>query len=385
MSKCPTCFHPVPAAPELLVCVGTCATQRNDRGSAERGYEVMTRPTMSPSRKPSGEVTATCSKCSVETTQEACPRCIGQIPQNWRESKVTCVAMSGARATGKSLTLGVAKAQLDLYVQRFHRSVLRGVGDTDQEFFERYTKKLYEQREILEPTASIEDNQTTTREPLIFAFTERHSESGQSRRRVLVLRDVAGEDLEQHDNPAALSFFARADAVVVLIDPLKVPDIRNMLADVIPNDTRLGGDGRQVLDNLLRLMTGGALGGRTQVPLAVALSKFDVLQQLRSVQGGSQWAAIMNRPGSPLQRDPSLQSRGYDHNDGLLLHHEVLSLLHQLNSEALSHTLDEHADNYRYFALSALGSHPKGDQLAAGGIAPFRVLDPFKWALEVAG
>jgi len=45
--------------------------------------------------------------------------------------------------------------------------------------------------------------------------------------------------------------------------------------------------------------------------------------------------------------------------------------------------LNETAGRFRYFAVSALGESPEGDMIHAGGIAPFRVLDPFKWAMQV--
>ena len=45
--------------------------------------------------------------------------------------------------------------------------------------------------------------------------------------------------------------------------------------------------------------------------------------------------------------------------------------------------LDETAETYRFFAASALGESPDGKMIHSGGIAPFRVLDPIKWAPDV--
>ena len=56
-----------------------------------------------------------------------------------------------------------------------------------------------------------------------------------------------------------------------------------------------------------------------------------------------------------------------------------------LGASTLTSMLSDTAQQFRYFGVSALGESPEGDLIHAGGIAPFRVLDPFKWALEVAG
>lgn len=384
MTKCPTCFHVLPPIPTKFVCVGTCGASRNAHASQVRGYEVTSKPILDhPASGEERPARAVCTKCRISSEQEVCPACHGEIPANWRAAAVTCIAMSGARATGKSLMLGVAKAQLELLIERHHRSALRPIGDTDRYFYERYTRTLYEQRQILEPTARMSDDQTTSRDPLIFGFSELLPD-GQRRQRIVVLRDVAGEDLESlSDSDTSLSFFSRADAVIALIDPLKVPAIRQMLADLVPGDARLGGDGIHVVSNLLALMTNRVVGARTRIPLAVALSKFDTLQQLSEVRG-TEWARIMNRPGSPLQRDPSMRSATFDFTDGDLLHYEVRALLEKLNSASVTAMIEETAENFRYFAVSALGASPQGELLHHGGIAPFRVLDPFKWALQVA-
>jgi hypothetical protein len=218
----------------------------------------------------------------------------------------------------------------------------------------------------------------------MFHFTERRAD-GAARNRVLVLRDVAGEDLEALGAmDASLGFFQRADAVIALIDPLTVPQVRGLLADLIPGDTRTGGDGVAVLRHVLRLMTNGIPGARTPIPLAVVISKVDTLQRLTEVKNTT-WSRIMDRPGSPLQRDPSMRSASHDVVDGELLHEEVVGLLEELHARTLTGMLRDTADRFHYFATSALGESAQGESIHAGGIAPFRVVEPFKWALDVNG
>jgi hypothetical protein len=303
------------------------------------------------------------------------------VPSDWRDYKVTCVVMAGARATGKSLLLGVMKAQFEQFVDQFHRCALMPLGRTAEVFDERYTRPLYEERNILPPTASMRDVETTAREPLIFTFQE-HTPAG-PRTRALVLRDVAGEDLEARGaRDEMLGFFSRADAVLALLDPMKVEEIRLVLQGILPYGGSVGGDGFAVIEHVVRLMGARSPEAQTHIPLALALSKADTLQSLRQVQG-NKWRQIMGRPGSPLRRDPSMRTPHFDQVDGDLLHYEVAALLEEFGASRVAHFLSMHAPRSRYFAVSALGAPPRGEMLHAGGIAPFRVLDPLKWILAV--
>ncbi|MEP7193211.1 MAG: hypothetical protein ABI903_10130 [Actinomycetota bacterium] len=273
--------------------------------------------------------------------------------------------------------------QLGLWVERFWGSEVRGVGDTQSRFERHYLNPLLEQRRLVVATVGLQGADSITRDPLIFQFNRQ--EAGRPIRQILVLRDVAGEDLENDNgDDVALDFFSRADAVLVLIDPLKVKQIRDMLADIVPEPELMGGESIDVLRHVLGLMTSRVAGARTKIPIAVVLSKVDVLQKLSQVSG-TKWAAIMNRPGSPLQRDPSLMTDHFDEKDGALLHAEVGGLLEMLGARRIRAMLDDTAEIYQFFAASALGESPDGDMVHSGGIAPFRALDPIKWALHVQG
>jgi Double-GTPase 2 len=381
--KCPACFRPLPATPKTMRCVGPCAPKVDPGASAARGYEVYAGPVMRVESAPApGQApVAVCDGCQVPSSSEACPHCSFPVPNDWRSSRVTCIALAGARATGKSLLIAVSTQQLGLLVERFWGSEVRGAGDTQRRFDQAYLTPLLEERRLMDPTRALHAADSITREPLIFQFNR--PVDGRTVRQFLVLRDVAGEDLE-HDtgNDSALDFFSRADAVLVLIDPLKVRQIRDMLADIVPEPALIGGESVDVLRYVLGLMTSRVPGARTKIPIAVVLSKVDVLQKLSQVTG-TKWAAIMDRPGSPLQRDPSLMTPHYDDEDGRLLHAEVDGLLEMLGALAIRAMLRETADTYRFFAASALGESPDGDMVHSGGIAPFRALDPIKWALHV--
>src|SRR3954453_8978137 len=79
-----------------------------------------------------------------------------------------------------------------------------------------YEAPLFMQRGLIPPTPNVHTQTSLQREPLIFSIG-----ICQGVRRYLVLRDVAGEDMETGDLRALLfRFFANADAGFFLFDPL---------------------------------------------------------------------------------------------------------------------------------------------------------------------
>jgi hypothetical protein len=303
-----------------------------------------------------------------------CPRCDYTMPSGWQGSS-TCIVMAGARYTGKSIFLAVMIKQLEQFAAGVGMDMSAATRSTRRVFEEFYERPLYTQRGIMQSTVSLQTEDAYQREPLVFTLTARNGQ-----RHHLIIRDVAGEDLERIDDlpPGSLAFFRDADFVFFLFDPLKITHIRDKLRDFIP-EQEPGGDPKSVLDTTLDLIGGG--GPR----IGVILSKFDSMQALRTVDGGGEWTAIMQNAGSTLFRDlgPTVWSNGID---GELLHEEVRSLLLKLEAAPFVATVERRAsggrpDGHRFFAVSALGEPPVGADLSARGIAPFRCLDPLRWAL----
>jgi hypothetical protein len=302
---------------------------------------------------------------------EICPTCHFTLPDGWRSGHATCIAMAGARATGKSLYIAVLIKQLELLCETLGMSmepVTRAAADA----YERnYETPLYEQRGLLPPTPEIQTQAAHQRVPLMFSVG-----AWQGVREFIVLRDVAGEDMQSGDLHAThFQFFGNADAVFFMFDPLRVKGIRDQLHDLVPPQFYSGGDPRSVLSNVLTAVGGG------QPKLAVILSKFDALRALREVEG-SEWSMIMSNAGASYLRDTSA-SKTYDEGDGQLLHQEVRSLLQRLNGGSIITAVENPSSGvcleHRYFVVSALGQPPAAGRLNGRGIAPFRCADPLRW------
>lgn len=376
MVKCPRCFQPVPAYPVEGYCEqGRCnpgdvvATLRGPVGG---GGGRRRRQQPAPPAFPCGAGPA--------SHGETCQFCDYRMPVGWRDAPTSCVVMAGARATGKSIYIGVLVKQLEQWGEWAQVRVRPANEQVAQMYRDVYEKPLYEQRGIMEPTPSISSTTSYQREPLIFELS-----TGAGVQHRVAIRDVAGEDLEATSlDRGRLGFFASADAVLFLFDPLRVEEIHSKLEGLVPQhglqvNTPLGQPVR-VLENTLGLSTGG------QPKLAVILSKFDAVQELRRVRG-NEWSRIMSNAGAAFFRDPGPLSH-YDDADGELLHEEVRSLLQRLEAGMVM-TVESASQQmripYRYFAVSALGDPPAGSRLSDRGIAPFRCLDPVKWVVPNLG
>lgn len=308
---------------------------------------------------------------------EICPTCHFILPAGWRQGQATCIAMAGARATGKSLYIAVLVKQLELLCETLDTSMEPATPTTAATYQNHYERPLFEQRGLIPPTPAAHVQSSYQRDPLIFSIGP-----WRGVRRYLVLRDVAGEDLEAGNVHADhFRFFANADAVFFMFDPLRVQTIRDQLHDLIPPQAFSGVDPRSVLSSLLLAV------GEGQPRLAVIMAKFDVLRALVEVEG-STWRRVMSNSGAAFMRDRSI-SRQYDEADGRLLHEEVRSLLLRLHGGSIVAGVENPSSgirlHHRYFAVSSLGQPPVGNRLNPRGIAPFRCVDPLRWVTTSQG
>jgi len=380
MTRCPHCFHTLSDDLFAWVCrSGSCQTKPDPQASALHGTPVSTGPLIRirrPNPSPKGWAPperVECSACHISRV-EACPDCRFDLPRGWRAGQATCIAMAGARVTGKTVYLGVLVKQLAQLAAELDTTLEPATIQTRLTYEKVYEKALFEERRIALPTPMATVMDAPQRQSLIYSIGVIKGV-----RRFLVFRDVAGEDLEndEADQPH-LSFFQHADGVIFMFDPLRVPEVRDHLRDLVPEQLGHGGDPHAVLNKVLRLVSGGPAA------IAVVLSKFDAMQALRSVSG-SEWSRVMSNAGAAFLRDEQVTDAPYNESEGQLLHLEVRSLLFRLGAGPIATSLERphtgQSITHRFFAVSALGEPTEGEALHARGITPFRCLDPLRWLL----
>lgn len=306
-----------------------------------------------------------------------------QLPDGWAGSATICIAAAGARASGKSLYIAVLVKLLQQLAEDQGFVMKPANPETRESYATNYEAPFFEEMGLLPSTPPVSSPGAYQREPLIYDLGNHPVGGGEPRRTFLVLRDVAGEDLEKlPQEPGSLDFFQWAHEVVYLFDPLKVGEIASLLEGRVSADS-LGADATVVLNNLLQVIrpADAAAQGRTLPRLAVALSKFDTLRSL-SNSANVGWSEIMGNYGAAFNRqlDPP-----YWDTDQQLLNEEVRALLARLYAKRLLSLIQQDVEPHnmpvRFFVNSSLGSEPQGSHLQRTGIAPFRVVDPIMWLL----
>lgn len=300
-----------------------------------------------------------------------CTHCHLELPSGWHQAGSTCIAVVGPRYAGKTIFTGVMVKQLEQWGSQQGIDVCASSPGTEQIFSAHYEDPLYRERGIARLVRSWD-----TPAPTGIAYT---LTTPSGRVHHLALRKVDSEFLRTRTrSPVSIDVVHQADYVFFLVDPFQIKAVRDTVRDFLPG---IGVDHEtESISTLGRLLnTIGSASAR----IGIVLTKFDALQGLRGLPDDNEWGLIMRNPGAAIVRDPG-PSAGVDPDGGDLLHHEVRSLLIKLGAGEFVAMVEQGAQ-HRFFAVSALGAPLTGEDLRSRGIAPFRCLDPLRWALRDAG
>jgi GTPase SAR1 family protein len=320
---------------------------------------------------------ANCPRCGQETFRRVCPECHNQLPAQYCETPGRIVALVGAKNAGKSTYIAVLLHELEHRLGSELRTSLVACDDrTIDRYQQDFARPLFGEHRLLPTTQSAA---TEIRWPMVFLLSR--TREGRFRRHdtslALVLFDTAGEDLGRRDLvDLHLRYLTAADAIIFLVDPLELPGAS---ADTrVEARAATGPDGDtnplHVLGRVTETLRSGhelRPGQRLKVPLAVGLTKIDVLQPSLASQ-------------SPLHR-PRPRSARLDLDDREAVHEQIRALLHSWHADGLDHYLQHNYAEYGFFGLSALGGLPRDGVVAPGGIRPYRVEDPLLWLLHRYG
>lgn len=305
-----------------------------------------------------------------------CPACGRDLLREYVDSGGRTIAVIGSSDSGKSTWVGVLvhEFQRGDVSARFAGMSLDLLGENSRVRYARdFATPLFEEGRPVHQTPSA---LRSAPEPLMFSLRfprPRRLRPARVVPVVTVFYDTAGEDVARAQAMDQLiSYLDAAEGIVMLLDPVQMPEVRDLVGatartgftDQLHVVNRLG--------ELLRERARGPVGRRLRTPLAIALTKVDLL---RDTLG----------PGSPLRR-PSRHDGVYDEEDGRDVHEEVRGWLDRWYDPAFDRTVANAFQTYRYFGLSALGAPPvSGTRLSPAGVHPYRLEDPVLWLLARFG
>lgn len=274
------------------------------------------------------------------------------------------MALIGTRQSGKSHFIAVVLHELEHRVGPRFNGSLTALDDPTRERIDKdLYPRLYKSGLALEATQSARGT-AATREPLVARLT-----LGQKRSN-LVFFDAAGEDLQSLDIMEREGrYVTLSDGLILLIDPLQIQAVRDdlegsvelpvMTADVYTMLGRLGG--------LLREARGIPPDKPIDVPLAITISKIDVLRGLFPD----------THPVFSLPKHDGLFDQTIARNISEALRADAVGWV----GERLDGFLKQEFASYAFFGVSALGESPVNQRLR-NGVSPHRVEDPVLWLLD---
>ncbi len=372
LQRCPYCFTSLPRESLYRVClIGRLDDGSPCRGATPQPYLRSERPRCPD--HPSTELVPRCHN----------PECERLLPERWSEVSTTCLAMAGTRASGKTVYIAVTADLLIRWGRRRGMTITHYNEDSRASFERRFGQLHSDEGRLLPATEREGSGQRVEHQEPILLRIQRPGVPDH----VLVLRDVAGEDLQNAGMDANIfRFLTRADGLILMIDPGSMPKVRNALVGLVePPASDFPPDA--VWGNLQALMF--AINGDRApfLPVALTISKFDLVL-LTAAQRGSGLDSQLSSRGLRMRMDPSLALRGFNSEDCDLLDMELRALLAKLDAISLLERVrhyEARGSQIRTFAVSSLGHAPTVGKVAAQGKTPFRCLDPIMWFLYRAG
>ncbi len=322
----------------------------------------------------------TCDMCGRRTFVRLCPECHNEIPPGAEEGGNSIFVVLGPKGAGKSHYIAVLVNQLSNYVAGEFNAVFNPAGDSTMVHYnEMYRDPLFKEGRKLDSTRPFKKGDDS-RKPLVYYMSI--DRDGARKVYTFAFVDTAGEDTVSTDtiNRSNLdTLIAGAAGIVFLVDPLQIKYIRDRIhLDVVPGRSADAADALKIISNTIRAKRQQSGGGRIDIPLAVTLTKCDVLLKAPEDEEEDK---ILFSPGSAV-RIPRESGR-YDKENLEQIDVEIEEYLRRTAGEDFIQTVNGFSDHC-YFAVSALGSNPEGDDLQRG-VMPLRVEDPFIWLLNRKG
>jgi len=344
------CSFNIPGKPDKCVHTGSGQVQKDARGFI---------PVADKSR---------CAKCQSAKKIYFCPETKKEIPSDFLEEKNGfSIALLGAKATGKSNYIGVLVHEIrKKMTARFNCTLSLSSSEESKMYYDRYYyEPLFKSGKVVQATTAGDEIP-----PMIFPLRFLDNKNRISKTAILSFYDTAGENLDsKSDMHVRNRYIPNADGIIILLDPLQVPAIREQLEGKIP----LPAQNSDVIDVLSRVVETirevKNVRGTIKTPIALVFTKIDALEEFDIL-----------RDDSILKEESEHLNRGvFVNTDFESVDIEIRDLLENwLDAELIQ--LMKNFEKCSFFGLTSLGGVPKGDNLG-GKIKPRRVLDPLLWLL----
>lgn len=311
-----------------------------------------------------------------ELTTRLCPYCHMDLIQSAGKYDMYMVSVIGDTAVGKSIYLAVLQTMIER--GPFNASMLfMGTKEEKEHYLSVKKKVVVEQRGVEATIGRVP--------PLTFQLTfDRVDSNSQNGRESILVTfcDIAGEmcrdseDLQIYGN-----HLRESDGLMFLVDPTRFGRVKNS----IDEEVKIGnGYQVEVISAINQFLVSGTYDTHSDIPVAVMVTKSDVLKELPYFQNSEKKMSLLN--------DPSWNDvhAGYLNEDEIKsINHAVTEFLDAMGEQDFTRKMKDLFQSYSFFINSALGHSLNKDDdssdaqelLRRGNITPYRVTEAFYWIL----
>ena len=377
ITACPFCFTSIDSSNLWFQCSGRgnkdCLIATDDARKKLTGNATPSYPTFQPP-KGRGVTSATCPNCGGEAMRRACPKCRTVLPIDFVGTVNPMIGLVGSKGSGKTVLMTVLVKQMrEQIAARFNADIRIAIDNPDgQQGIAAYRRQrevplFGADRDLPAKTDRFSQRQYAT--PIVLRWRAKKPT-------MLALIDSAGEDLGDEASTHTLNYLESCEYLIITLDPFSLPSARariNLPKEAQQVDDEVPIDVVANITGYLRTYHKVAPKKRIKIPVAIVFTKIDAFYPTLD-------------PGNPIVASAS-SAPAYDETDGLQVHEQMRALLTEWDASALDRHLEQNYENYRYFAVSALGAEPEyaSAKVAASGVRPHRVQDPVLWLMSKAG
>lgn len=378
LTACPFCFRKIDSSNLAFQCSGRgnapCVKDTDEVRIKLTGNHAKTFKTFMPPKGRGGPVArvgpvAICPECGGEAKRRACPDCHTALPLDFVGSKNPMIGLVGSKGSGKTVLMIVLVKQLREVIGRRYDADIRIATDNPDgqqglsTYKENREKPLYAGHALPQGTSQLAARQYAT--PIVLRWRSRKST-------MLSFVDSAGEDLNDTETAFTLQYLSVCDSLIVTLDPFALPGARARLklpeaATQVDDDVPLEVVNR--ITEILRTEHKVKDKKKINIPVAIVFTKIDAFYPM------------LDQNNPIMATAPAVAA--YDNVDGEAVHEHMRALLDEWGADDIDRHMRQNYDNYRYFAVSALGAEPDygSGQVAAGGVQSHRVEDPVLWLM----
>lgn len=329
----------------------------------------------------------TCPHCmeeigQAETREEKqgglkCPECGEKLPREiFQCDQYINVCIVGLPGCGKTTFMTVMLREFEHKIcdKGLYLESMNDYDDQNQ-LRKQCEERLYKDKKILDATNEYDSGKTDDSAPQFYRIKDmlRYNKI-RNRTPVysLTLLDGAGEDYRGMKK-VAQKHIGASDYTFYLVDSTVLPAVQREIGRQIGD----GNNDQQMVNNMaqyLRKTLGAASGQKIKKPVAVVLTKFDVIRDMMQKEGANYRV---------IQENALDFSGSYIKSDMNVVDKEIRSWLRSKNEQYFLNAVDANFSNVRFFGISSYGHEAKGESV--GTLKPHRVLDPIMWVLSDKG